>query len=1057
MGVTEIRFRVDPAPRDPVALDPRQRAVLDLPLDASAAVLGAPGSGKTTVLIELLADRVARRGWTADAALVLAPSRAGATRLRDAVALRLGVPTDGPRVRTVPSLAFELVTAAARLAGRPAPRLITGGEQDLDFATLLGERDGVDAVPWPPELEPRVRGLRAFRTELRELLGRATEHGLTPADVAAAGERSGRPEWVAAGRFLETYLDVIASARPDQFDPAELAQYAARAIADGTAGPRVDALRLVLVDDLQEATASATAVLRALAGRGIPVVAFGDPDVAANAFRGGEPTALGQLASRLGVPVRELVLDRVHRHGPGIRHLVSAVTDRIGTAAAGRQRAAAARPASAQPSGAPRATASAHPPVERITALSPAREAAAIARALREAHLVDGVPWNRMAVVVRSGGRVPVLARSLTLADVPTRGGSGGIALRDDGAARALLTLVDVGAGRAPLDAETAEGLLLGPFGGLDPLALRRLRRALRAEELAGGGHRPGTELVAEALGDPARLATIDSRSARKAARLAETLRQLRGSDGSIEDLLWLAWDRSGLAEPWRRQALGQGLGAAEANRSLDGVVALFTAAKRFAERRPDVPAAEFLAEVLDAEVPEDILLPRALDDAVLVATPSALVGVEVDLVVVAGLQQGVWPNPRPRGTLLSPQRLVAARDAAAEAEALDERQAVLHDELRMFALAVSRASRRVLLTAVANEEEQPSPLLRLGAAPGEEPLPVDPASESDSEHPRLPLTLRGTVGRLRRIAANPTSPHRADSAATLARLAAEGVPGADPAQWLGLLPVSTDRPLHEGDPVPVSPSGVDALEQSPLDWFLDQVAGGDPGTAANVGTIVHWAMETAGDPGFDAVWSAIESRWGELAFEAPWLAERQRRLTRVLAEGLSDYLTEFAGSGKTLVGAERRFRLELAEAVVTGSIDRVERAADGSVVIVDLKTGSAITKAEDVAAHPQLGSYQLAYASGVLDEALAVHGEHRGGGAKLLFVKSGVKGRRYREAVQRVFEVEQVEAARARLLEAARLIAAAEFRGLVELDDRGGMWDLSSYRLHRTSEVTSD
>ena len=43
-----------------------------------------------------------------------------------------------------------------------------------------------------------------------------------------------------------------------------------------------------------------------------------------------------------------------------------------------------------------------------------------IADALRRAHLVDGVPWSQMAVVVRSVPRAGApLARALTAAGVP--------------------------------------------------------------------------------------------------------------------------------------------------------------------------------------------------------------------------------------------------------------------------------------------------------------------------------------------------------------------------------------------------------------------------------------------------------------------------------------------------------------------------------------------------------------------------------------------------------------------------------------------------------------
>ncbi|MES1169486.1 MAG: UvrD-helicase domain-containing protein, partial [Leifsonia sp.] len=92
--MSAIRFeRAEPQARREVVLDEGQRAVIDLPDTASAAVLGAPGSGKTTTIIELVADRIDRRGWSPDSVLVLASSRAAATRLRDRLALRVGKPS----------------------------------------------------------------------------------------------------------------------------------------------------------------------------------------------------------------------------------------------------------------------------------------------------------------------------------------------------------------------------------------------------------------------------------------------------------------------------------------------------------------------------------------------------------------------------------------------------------------------------------------------------------------------------------------------------------------------------------------------------------------------------------------------------------------------------------------------------------------------------------------------------------------------------------------------------------------------------------------------------
>jgi superfamily I DNA/RNA helicase/RecB family exonuclease len=1024
----------------PPTLDLSQQAVLDLADAQSAAVLGAPGTGKTTTIIELVADRVLRRGWSADEVVVLTPARATATRLRDALSLRLGVATNGPLARTVTSFAFEVVGAAARAAGAEAPRLVTGGDQDVDIAGLLdGDILEGTGPTWPSELSPEVRQLRGFRTELRDLMMRATEYGIDPNRLRELGRRNDRPAWVAAADFIDEYLAVVSVSRPSHLDAAEIAQFAVAAIASSSPGERVERLRLVVVDDLQEATESTLAILRALAARGIAIVAFGDPDVAANAFRGGEPDALGRLGSILGIPaLQSLVLATAHRQGASLRAFTSTVTERIGTAAAGSQRRATAGGVEDDR------------PLAYAQTLTPGRQLAAIARQLRERHLKHGVPWDDMAVIVRSGAQTAEIRRALALAEVPARTTVGGTALRDDRAARALLTLVDVGIGRSPLTPVVAVELLLSPFGGIDRLALRRLRLALRAEELAGGGTRPSDDLLVDALSAPGRFATIDHRIGRNADRLARTLAELRERNeqhDTIEELLWLAWDRSGLATTWFDQALSAGITAAEANANLDGVLALFTAAKRSVERRPDLEPELFLDAVLDADVPEDTLTPQPNADTVLITTPSGTVGLEFDTVVVAGLQDGAWPNRRLRGSLLGAADLVRAATGL-DSATIDERKLVLDDELRIFALAVSRARNRVVLAAVANDDESASVFLSL--------LPAQTVQLDTAQLP--PLSLRGLTGRMRRELTidGRRQSDRAAAASTLARLAAERVPGADPGEWHGLLDPSTTEPLfREDERVPVSPSQLQSFEDSPLDWFISSIAGSEPSVNMALGTILHWAMETAESPDVDALWAAVESRWGELLFESAWMSEAQKRAARSLAAGIAAYLADFRRDGKTLVGAESRFTLAIDRADVNGSIDRVERSPDGAVVIVDLKTGAANVRADFVAAHPQLGVYQLAYAQGVLDEFLDELGPHHSGGAKLLFVKTRSKTRLFEEGAQAPLDDEQLEGFRIRIRQAAAGMALAEYVGLRDVTSWNGA--SNPLTIHRVPAVSSD
>jgi superfamily I DNA/RNA helicase/RecB family exonuclease len=1049
----DVTQQIRPETSRPVAdagghldLDASQRAVLADDPGASALVVGAPGTGKTTTLVELLADRVQRGGMPPESVLALTFDRGSATRLRDRLGLRIGEAVNGPLARTVSSLAFDVVAQASIRAGSEPPTLLTGAEQDADVAALLAGHieDGVGPA-WPEHLGEAVRGLRSFRTELRELMARATEHRISPDAMRRWGREHGHAEWVAAGDFVDDYLASISSARPDQLDSAELARFAVAALERGELSDAVARLRLVAVDDLQEATEVGLALIDALRSRGVAVVAFGDPDASTSVFRGGS----ADVVARFGTGMRTHLLRVAHRQPPALRELTRRVTERVGTAGVVGHRAALGASRAGDPSGG-----EALPPLLTIEAPTPAREWAAVARVLRERHLIDGVAWSRLAVIVRSGALIDGVARALAVAEVPVRTATATSALRDDHAARALLQIVDCGIGRSPLDIDAATTMLLGPFGGLDRLAVRRLRVALRTEEVAGGGERAADDLLVEALAAPGRLATIDHRIAREADALARTLAAVRAASqegAGIEELLWTVWERTGRGTRWRQAASGTGVAASEANRDLDGVVALFTAAKRFGEREPDSPPSVFLDRMLDANVPEDTLSPTRTAASVLVATPSGVVGQEFDVVVVAGLQEGVWPDLRVRGTLLNPDALVRA--AAGEVDAvLDVRKLVAADELRMFAVAISRASRQVVLAAAADDDESPSVLF--GLAPRGTPT-------LDTSAP--PLTLRGLTGRLRRevcvqrtVGGAGRDDGRREAASALVRLAGAGVPGADPAQWHGLLEPSSAAPLYDQEEtVPVSPSRVEAIEESPLDWFLDHIAGSTTSTSMGIGTIVHWAMETAGDPTVDSLFAAVESRWHELVFEAPWIAERERRAARRLVQGVADYLADAERSGVRLVAAETGFRLDVGRAQVHGKIDRVEADAAGGITIVDLKTGRPQTSAAKLAELPQLGAYQLAYASGQLDELCEPFAPHRSAGAKLLFVREGVHGKTYREGEQAALDDDGLESFRERIRQAAQAIAVAEFEGVAEFDDfRPGV---AVRRLHRVKAVCSD
>ncbi len=1059
------------------AWDAGQLAVLALPSDASGVVLGASGSGKTAVLVERV-RRLVADGLDPDALLVLTPTRQTATALRDALAFAVGRASSGPLARSVASFAFQLVRAAAVAAGQDPPQLLTGGDEDQIVQDLL-DGDAVDEREgrrrWPEWLGSDIRSTPGFRAEVRSFLAECTTLGVEPDRLRALAERHDVPVWEALASFQAEYVHVRADLRGAHRDAAGLVREAVgivRTRADAASlGPFAD-LRAVLVDDAQELTLGGVELLEACAERGIAVLASGDPDVGSGAFRGATPENFARLARALG-PGTVHILGEQHRCTPAQRDLVRDVTQRIGAAGLVGHR----RP----PEGA-----AADPTVRAFALRSASEEYDVIARLLRERHVHDGVPWSQCAVIAHDNRQVAALEAELAAREVPTRGAGPGRPLGRSAPVRDLLQFVELAAAD-PGDwtADEVVAVLHTSAAGLDPVGLRRLRTGLRHAALrereerdrdAGGtmdasgtgvdtvaadARVPsGKELLLSAMRHRAELAALDLREARQAARAAETLELLReqlAQGATVHELLWIVWERSGLGRRWGEAAQGSGPLAEQTGRDLDAVVALFQAAKRFVERRGEDldprDALVFVRSVRDADVAEDRLGAPERGDAVRVLTPAAAIGTELDTVVVAGVQEGVWPNPRLRGSLLDTWRLAdAAARMPGDATApgiLDRRRAVMHDELRLFARAVSRARERLVVTAVDDDDTGPSVLFEL--------LPTPERATRAMEHP---LSLRGLVAAHRRALTDPAvaAVDRVRAPGQLALLAAAGVPGAAPAQWYGVLPPTTDGPLRDlsREDVRVSPSRLHALEECELNWVIGDLGGDAGGAVAGLGTIIHAALEHGDGADEEALWREVESRWSELEFESAWRDRAERTRARDLVRRLHRYLDDFERAGGTLIGAEPHFEVAIPlegddafeqGAILSGYIDRVELTPEGSVVIVDLKTGKREPQTDAaVADHPQLAAYQLAFESGAIEQAAG----HPAGGAKLLVLRPTAAGKHYVVPHQAPFDDERRNAFLGRVRAAVTVMRGTTFAAPFEEHCR----DDHSYGLCRIHTV---
>ncbi len=1023
-----------PGPAVPV-LEPGQQAVADH-RGGPLLVLAGPGSGKTTTLVEAAVRRVAD-GADPESLLLLTFSRRAATELRERITARLARTTREPLARTFHSYAFGLLRAQAVARGERGPRLLTGPEQDLVVRELRGGNVELGGGSWPDPLRPALL-TRGFARELRDLLLRAVERGVGPQRLATWGRDRGRDDWVAAAHFFDEYLDVTALSAgdgPEAYDPAELIRAALDALAtDPELLARERARRRrVFVDEYQDLDPAQEELLRMLAGGADELVAVGDPDQSIYAFRGSDPYAIRRFpdvfapADGSAVPVVALGVSR--RSGATLLAHTRRVAARLPGPVAHRD----LRPAPGTPPGR----------VEVHVLRTAGEEAAYVAHRLRAAHLVDGVPWREMAVVVRSTERhLPALRRALAVAGVPASVAGEDLPLVQQPAVAPFLRLLECALwglrsagehgrvraehGPDPLDEDAALTLLTSPLGGADALSLRRLRQELRRLDLVAGGAGGSAGLLvgllkdARSAADPgpsgrepgvaAAVAAVDRMvraaagndvggPARRVGWLLATARATAREGGSAEDVLWAVWQASGLGEQWQRLSRAGGPAGAAADRDLDAVVALFDAAAKFVDRLPRSGPRVLVDHLVAQQIPGDTLAPKApTGDTVRLLTAHASKGLEWAVVAVAGVQEGAWPDLRRRGTLLGVEDLVDVA-AGREPDEMSPVAPLLDEERRLFYVACTRARRLLIVSGVAGEEDQPSRFLdELDPPPPGGPRAVTPV-------PRA-LSLPALVAELRAVVSDPKQGEvrRRAAANELAGLATAGVRGADPDEWWGLAGLSDPRPLVDaGEPVRVSPSALDRFVGCELRWLMEAVgARGSELAAQSVGTALHDVAAAAAAEGVDSadeLGARLEDALERLDLGGAWTTRRERSRARDM---LATFLRWHRSSRSryVLVDVEVPFTVEVPPespdghpAMVHGRVDRLERDADGRLVVVDLKTGRSKPAEGELARHPQLGAYQLAVAEGGFGA-----GESPGGG---VLVNLGTSSERARTQEQ--------------------------------------------------------
>jgi superfamily I DNA/RNA helicase/RecB family exonuclease len=570
--------------------------------------------------------------------------------------------------------------------------------------------------------------------------------------------------------------------------------------------------------------------------------------------------------------------------------------------------------------------------IDGWTAAHASEEHRAIARELRRIHVEEGVAWSDLAVVVRrQSGDVQALLRALDDARIPRDSAEPGLSpSAAPGTRPYVLALRWIVASPETRDA-LAEVVLTSELGGIAPASARALLRIARARRVPAAR----TLELTEGLTESERLGLT---------ALREALVDAERVAASAEDAMRVLWQRL----PCSTSLVEAAETSVEARADLQAVRALTEAAAGSASTS-DPGVAAFLDSLAPADSPPGIAGadPRGTD-AVRVLTAHAAVGMEFDTVVVAGAQEANFPS------LERPEPMFDLDVLDRSTTRSETNRARIADERRLFANVLSRARRRVLLTATHphGSLSTEGPVSRFADELRVEwtAAPVPPYAD--------PVSTEEAAAAWRRELADLGAPAPARVAALEGLLAL----GVDPRRWWFRRDWSPSLPRTE--PHRLSYSRLDRLENCELQFALAEELGLDPGGGyqAWVGRLVHRLIERIErgelERTREAFVAAIQAAWEPERFPSYAISEAERRnAVEVL---VPNWFLRYGEHPADPGGTERYFTFDVDGGVIRGKIDRVGPDSAGRRRITDFKTGKA-DGAGQAAESLQLGIYYLA------------------------------------------------------------------------------------------------
>ena len=877
-------------------------------------VLGSPGTGKTTVLVERWV-RLATDVVEPHRVLLLVPTRERALGLRDELPFRL----DRPAVLEVPvhtwhALAYHLVTRYYRRLGYEQPPIrLTNAEQTSVVRELLtGERKR----DWGRYGE--FLDADAFVAEVADFCVRAGHRGLD--DDALEQLAKQRPEHEAVVAFALRYREHLR--KVCALDYAELVLAATRLLAsdDDIRGAVQRRFTHVLVDDAQELAPAQLQLLKRLDTHAL--VCAGDPDSAIEAFRGADPTWLDRFQEVCGDHER-IVLTTGHRYGAEIGSVASALISHSPDPGGHRARSFEG-PAGSK---------------DIKVYATMAGELEAVAREIRAAHLLQQVPYDDMAILLAQPSAYGhAIERVLRTFEIPTRAISSD-GLRTQPSVRAVVDVCKLALFDDPSD-DLVKAVMSSPMFGFHPYRVRELERDARM--------RRGTTLAG--MVDVAEGDDLDElRRVRDAASI--------DPDESADATFARIFETSA----WCQELAANRFTDAEAAGHVNALLALSRALAHFVERQPGATMRRYLETTADVAFATDGFVPSGRDHGVHVLSLHAAKGLEWQVACVLGVTEGQIPKAHRAQGLFDPWALDAGG-------AIDRAQAQLAEERRTFYVAVTRARRRLLVTTSPGvKKATPSRFCEEAFGPLPEPL----TATLDEQ----PLTLAEAAACHRRTLADPetSDDDKAAATAALARIAIDPSTWWWRREWTsgaelyptGKLVTSYSR-ISRYDECPLRYVLESVLGLDPATTFQ-----------MKFGSLIHRLIERADKQLGDLkTWKDVLETYKQEFVEHHRTDYPNdvfaRTYYRYGVQSLKRWWNTERGNGET-VALEFPFDdLDFEGHTIRGRIDRVAKQPNG-LVLSDYKTGRNPAQWQDVMQSLQLAIY---YKAAKMYPDLAQYGE---------------------------------------------------------------------------------